>query len=140
NCSADGSVDIARRYASRDSRIRIHENQEFLPALANHNVALRQISPDSKYCKVVFADDWIFPECIEKMVALAEQHPSVGLVSAYCLEGTHVICTGLPYSQTVVDGTEICRRHLLDDLHLFGSANSVLYRSDLLRTRERFYN
>ena len=140
NCSSDESLEIAHRYAARDSRIRVHKNQQFLRAIPNHNAALRQISPASKYCKVVFGDDWIFPECLEKMVAVAEEHPSVGLVSAYCLEGQHVICTGLPYASRVVPGLEICRRHLLDKLHLFGSANTVLYRADLVRSREPFYN
>jgi len=140
NCSTDASAEIARRYAARDSRIRVHHNQSFLPVIANHNAALRQVSPASKYCKVVFADDWIFPECVEKMVALAEAHPSVGLVGAYALEGQHIICAGLPHTTTAVDGREICRRHLLEGLYLFGSANSVLYRSDLVLGRERFYD
>jgi glycosyltransferase involved in cell wall biosynthesis len=140
NCSADKSAEIAHRYAARDSRIRVHHNQEFLPVIANHNTALRRISADSKYCKVVFSDDWIFPECVEKMVALAEAHPSVGLVGAYAMEGEHIICTGLPYTSRVVDGRQICRRHLLEGLYLFGSANSVLYRSDLLRGHDSFYD
>src|SRR5262245_48483502 len=65
NCSTDATADIARRYAARDSRIRVHRNTTFLPVVANHNEALRQASPASHYTKVVFADDWIFPECLE---------------------------------------------------------------------------
>ena len=140
NCSSDESVEIARAYAAKDPRIRVHQNQQFFQAIANHNAALRQISPAAKYCKVVFGDDLIFPECLEKMVALAEENPTVGIVSAYCLEGTQVICTGLPYSSTVISGLEICRRHLLDKVHLFGSANSLLYRADLVRNRDPFFN
>src|SRR4249920_1474381 len=63
NCSTDRSADIAHRYAAKDSRIRVHDNSQFLPAIANHSASLRLISPSSKYCKIVFADDWIFPEC-----------------------------------------------------------------------------
>jgi glycosyltransferase involved in cell wall biosynthesis len=140
NCSTDGSLGLARRYAANDDRIRVHENTTFLRAVPNYNNALRQISPASKYCKVVFSDDWIFPECLERMVGVAEAHPSVGLVGAYCLEGDHVICTGLPYSESVLTGRDACRRHLLDRLYLFGSANSILYRSDLVRARDPFYN
>src|SRR5882762_4604970 len=90
NCSTDGTGEIARRYVAKDSRIRLHENQKFLRAIPNHNNAFRHISPNSKYCKVVFGDDWIFPECIEQMVAVAEEHPSIGIVSAYALEGKKV--------------------------------------------------
>jgi glycosyltransferase involved in cell wall biosynthesis len=140
NCSTDESLEIAHRYASRDPRIRVHKNQQYLQVIANHNAALRQISATCKYCKVVFADDWIFPECLEKMVAIAEEYPSVGIVGAYCLEGQQVICTGLPYSRRLVDGREICRQHLLEKLHLFGSPNSLLYRADLVRSRDPFFN
>lgn len=140
NCSTDGSVEIARQYAAKDRRIRLHENPHFLRALPNHNATLQQISPSSKYCKIVFADDWIFPECLERMVALAQEYPSIGMVSAYVLEGRAVTCTGLPYPCVFVNGREICRRHLLDGLYVFGSPNSVLYRSDLVRRRNPFFN
>jgi len=140
NCSTDGSAAIAQRYAARDPRIRVVQNQSFLSVIPNHNAALRQISPDAKYCKVVFADDWIFPECLEKMVAVAERHPTAGFVSAYCLGGRDVTCTGLPYSTTLIAGRELGRRTFLNRLYLFGSANCLLYRADLVRTRQPFYN
>ena len=140
NCSSDGTVALARRYAARDSRIKIQENTEFLRAIPNHNRAFRQISPDSKYCKMVFGDDWMFPECLERMVALAEAHPSMGLVSAYALEGKRVAWIGLPYPSTVVPGRQICRQHFLEKLYVFGSATTVLYRADLVRARDPFFN
>ena len=140
NCSTDASAEIARRYAAKDRRIRIRENQQFLRALPNYNLALRQISPASKYCKVVLGDDWIFPECLERMVAVAEKHPSVGIVSAYALEGRQVKWTGLPYPSTLISGREICRKHFLEELYVFGSPTTVLYRADLVRSRDPFYN
>jgi glycosyltransferase involved in cell wall biosynthesis len=140
NCSTDGSLEIARQYVAKDRRIRIHENQQFLPVISNHNLALRQISPESKYCKMVLGDDWIFPNCLEQMVALAEAHPSVGIVGAYALEGQRVAWTGLPYPSPLVCGREICRRHFLEKLYVFGSANAVLYRADLVRNRDPFYS
>ncbi|MGB7761579.1 MAG: glycosyltransferase family 2 protein [Bryobacteraceae bacterium] len=140
NCSTDGSAEIARRYAARDQRIRISCNTRLLKALANHNAALCQISAASKYCKMVFADDWIFPECLERMVAVAEAHPSVGVVGAYGLEGPQVVWAGLPYPSTVVPGHEVCRRLFLDGLYVFGTATSLLYRADLVRSHTPFYN
>src|SRR4029077_4579099 len=104
NCSTDASADIVRAYAEKDRRIRLVKSNQFLDAIPNHNFALGQISPESKYCKIVFADDWIFPHCLEKMATLAEAHPSVGLVGAYGLEGTQVVWTGLPYPSTVIPG------------------------------------
>jgi glycosyltransferase involved in cell wall biosynthesis len=140
NCSTDGSSAIVRRYAEKDGRILLFENSQFLQAIPNHNAALQRISPTSKYCKIVFADDWIFPECLEKMVGLAEAHPSVGIVGAYGLEGHQVVWTGLPYPSTVVPGKAVCRRLFLDGLYVFGTATSVLYRADLVRSHRPFYD
>jgi glycosyltransferase involved in cell wall biosynthesis len=140
NCSKDRSLEIAQEYARKDSRIRVHNNTQFLGMIQNHNHALRQICADSKYCKVLHADDWLFPECLEKMVQFVEGHPSVGLVGAYGLEGTQVVWDGLPYPSTVVSGHEICRLSLFDDLYVFGTPTSLLLRSDLVRSRKCFYN
>lgn len=140
NCSTDGSVEIARRYAAKDSRIKIHENQQFLRAISNHNVALRQISSESKYCKIVFADDWIVPQCLEEMVSVAEEHPSVGIVGAYGLQGHEVMWSGLPYPSRLVSGRAVCRQLFLEGIYVFGTSTSVLYRAHLVRSQDPFYN
>jgi glycosyltransferase involved in cell wall biosynthesis len=140
NCSTDRSLEIATRYAEKDSRIRVHSNREFLPVIQNWNHALRQISPESKYCKEVHADDWLFPACLAEMVAVAETHSSVGMVGAYRLEGPWVESDGLPYPSTIVPGREVCRLSLLGQLHVFASPTSWLIRSDHLRSRKAFYN
>ncbi len=140
NCSSDRTLAIAQAYAARDARIRVQTNAEFVGVIANHNIAFRQIAPHSSYTKVLHADDRLFPECLERMVALAEAHSSVGLVSAYRLHGTHVDLDGLPYPSPVVPGHEVCRRALLEGLHVFGSPSATLIRSDLVRRQAAFYN
>jgi glycosyltransferase involved in cell wall biosynthesis len=140
NCSSDGSAEIARHYAAVDPRIRVHENERFLRAVPNYNGGLRQISPSSKYCKIVFADDWIFPECLERMVEVAEEHASVGVVGAYGLQGSDVMWAGLPFPSRLVSGREICRRLFLDGLYVFGTGTSLMFRADIVRSREPFYN
>jgi glycosyltransferase involved in cell wall biosynthesis len=140
NRSADKTFAIAQQYATQDSRIRVITNETFVPALANINIAYRQTSPDSKYCKMVLADDWIFPECIERMVTVMEDHPDVGIVGAYALEGSKVLWTGLPYPSTVVSGRQMCRERFFGGPYLFGSPTSVLFRSELVRNNDPFYN
>ncbi|HZS56233.1 MAG TPA: glycosyltransferase family 2 protein [Bryobacteraceae bacterium] len=140
NCSIDGSVEIASRFAATDSRIRVVRNSQFLRAVANHNRALREISPKSLYCKIVFADDWIFPRCIEEMVSLAERYPSLGVVGAYGLQGEEVMWAGLPYGNGLFSGRDVCRRLFLNQTYVFGTSTSVLYRSELVRNRNSFYN
>jgi glycosyltransferase involved in cell wall biosynthesis len=140
NCSTDRTAEVARSYAAKDPRIRVVRNNHFLRAVANHNLALRQISPECRYCKIVFADDWIFPQCLEEMVAVAEENPSVGIVGAYGLQENEVMWTGLPYPSTVTSGREVCRRYLMDLTNVCGTSTSVLYRADLVRARDPFYN
>lgn len=146
NFSKDRSLSIATDYAKKDSRIRVHDNTEFLSMVQNWNHAIRQVSNDSKYCKVVHADDLLFPDCLSKMVALAEKNPSIGIVGAYVLEGVRVKCDGLPYPESVFSGRDICRWSLIDKspvnggLYVFGSPTSLLIRSDLIRSRRPFYN
>ena len=61
------------------------------------------------------------------------------VVSAYQLHGQQVRSTGLPYTKRLVSGREACRQFLLQTLVLFGTQNSVLYRADLVRSRNPFY-
>ena len=140
NQSTDRSLEIAQQYARRDSRIRVYTNPEFLGMLQNWNNALRQISPESTYCKVLHADDWLFPDCITQMVCLAEAHPSVGIVGAYRLHGSKVDLDGLPYPSTVVPGRDLCRAALMKGLYVFGSPTSTLFRAKQVRSRTPFYN
>jgi glycosyltransferase involved in cell wall biosynthesis len=140
NCSKDRTLEVALSYAEKDIRIRIHNNTHFLNVIQNHNHAFQKISPESKYCKVVQADDWLFPECIEKMVEIAESNSTVGIVGSYRLEETKVSCDGLPYPSTVTSGKEICRSSLLGGPYIFGSPTTLLIRSDLIRSGEYFYN
>lgn len=140
NCSTDRTLEIATAYAERDKRIRIHNNLEFVGCDENGNIAFRQISSNTKYCKVVFADDWLFPECLAKMVALAETNPTVAIVSAYRLTNTRIMVQALPYEHTVIPGREICRNTLLGMPHVFGSPTSMLIHADEVRKRPTFYN
>lgn len=87
NCSTDDTLNVCLKYAAIDTRIRVVTNPSFLNIIENHNRTLSYLSPQAKYCKVVFADDWLFSSCIEELVANAEQHPSVGIVSSYALAG-----------------------------------------------------
>lgn len=146
NCSKDRSLEIAQSYAKKDPRIQVHTNKSFVGVIENHNIAFRLISAKSKYCKVVSADDWLFPECITRLVGLAETNPSVGLVGSYQLSGAgpdwrrwQVRWDEIPYPSAVVSGREVCRSHLLGGPYIFGTPTSLLYRADLIRSEADFY-
>jgi glycosyltransferase involved in cell wall biosynthesis len=141
NCSTDRSLEIALKYAEKDPRIRVHSNDRFVEVMVNHNIAFSLISPAAKYCKVVSADDFIFPDCIIRMVEVAEANPSVGIVGSYQLCGSCVRWQGFKYPRNVFSGSEICRQDLLGGEPSFGygSPTSLLYRADLIRDSKEFY-
>jgi glycosyltransferase involved in cell wall biosynthesis len=139
NCSTDNTLDIASSFESKDSRIRVHSNTEFLGVIENFNLALSLISSATKYCKFVSGDDFIFPTYLEQMVGFAAAHPSVGMVNCYELAGKHVMHVGLEHERSVVSGREICRGALLGYRHVFGSPTSLLYAADLIRKSAAFY-
>lgn len=107
NRSTDESFEIAQTYAKKDKRIRIHNNEKFLEIIPNWNHALDQISPQSVYCKIVHADDWLYPECVQRMVEIAEANPSIGIVSSYRLDEDRVNGDGLPGTKNVFSGRDI---------------------------------
>jgi glycosyltransferase involved in cell wall biosynthesis len=142
NCSTDESAQIAERYRSQFPlrKIRLEHNPVFLSQVQNYNRALRLISPHSEYCKLVQADDWLFPDCVTSMVEVAEAHPTVGVVAAYELEGDEVRLSGLPYPSPEVPGRQVCRLYFFQGRYLFGTPTSLLFRSELIRSRDPFFD
>jgi glycosyltransferase involved in cell wall biosynthesis len=140
NHSTDETGEIARQFAARDERIRIVETPEFFPVLKNFNFSLRQTSPAAAYCKLVPADDLLFPRSLEQKVDLAERHPSVGVVGSYWLCGTRVEPQGVPYPTEVLPGHDVCRTYLLGGPRLFGWPAGHLFRADLVRARPEFFD
>jgi glycosyltransferase involved in cell wall biosynthesis len=142
NCSTDRSAQIAHGYAEKDQRIRLIHNDQFLTQVQNYNHGLRQMSAESRFCKIVQADDLIFRECITEMVRVAEANPTVGIVGSYWLWGSIPAGGGLSYPSTFMSGTDICKWHLLNhpDKYVFGTSTSLLIRSDLIRNRDPFYD
>jgi glycosyltransferase involved in cell wall biosynthesis len=140
NCSTDGSGEIAQTYARRDPRIRLIRCSEFASQLRNYNRALAEISDASQYCKIVQADDYIFPQCLELMVQAFEQSKSIGLVSSYRLYGDMIGGSGYPYPTSILPGRECGRFCLRTGIYVFGSQTTVMYRSSLVRAQNQFYN
>ncbi len=139
NCSTDETLEIAHQFQRQDKRITIVSNPKFVGAIDNHNIALRYISKESKYCKVVSADDWLYPECLEKLAGLAETSPSVGILQGYVINSSGVRWPGLPVEKSVFDGRTIARLYLLGDIRFTGIPSSNLYRSSLVRGTGDFF-
>jgi glycosyltransferase involved in cell wall biosynthesis len=139
NASTDATSEIARSYAARDPRIRHLRFDDFVDANRNHNRSFEAISPESEFCKMVQADDWLFPECIERMVGAASSSDTIGIVSAYQLVERRLDLGGLPYDRSVYPGHEILRETLLGHMNVTGSPTATLLRSDHVRARRPFW-
>jgi len=139
NASTDETPEIVADFARRDSRVRLLRFEELVDTTQNHNRAFRAISPESEFCKVVQADDWLYDECLERMVAVAQEAETIGVVSAYRLWQDQVDLVGLPYSETIVSGRKILRQCLTGGPYVTGAPTAVLYRSEVVRERDPFY-
>ena len=143
NVSTDNTAAIADRFAAQDPRIKVVHATEFLDIWGNHNRALQHIDRDSQFCKFVQADDWMYPECLERMLSVAQRTPSVGIVSAFGLSGMRVDLDGLfPYWQEVMPGPEALRRLLLGSWMgwVVGGPSCILLRADLVRRQPEFFD
>jgi glycosyltransferase involved in cell wall biosynthesis len=141
NCSTDDTAEIAHGFAAREPRIRLVRATEFLDVLDNHNRAMRAIDPRSRYCKVLHADDWLYPECLEQMVGVAERYPAVGVVSSFRLVGNRIDQESpLAYSQSVMPGPDLVRWELFGPSSVAGSPTTLLIRTDLVLRPAEFYD
>ncbi len=138
NRSTDGSWAVAESYARKDSRIRVMENETFLDQDSNFSEGFKHISQDSRFAKLVLADDLILPRCLEEMVAVAEADPSVGIVSSYYVKGTTVMGSGWPFPKTVLSGRTVARLQLQQGFFFFGSPTTVLFRAEVVRRHDPF--
>jgi glycosyltransferase involved in cell wall biosynthesis len=141
NQSKDNTFKIASKYAELDSRIKVITNDLFLPVMKNFNNAINKISKKSVYCKVICADDWIYPEYLSQTIDLAEHNPTVGIVSSYKLMGNKIVPTQtMPYRQTVFSGREASRMNLLNGPYPFGTPTALLFRSEIVLGTKKFFN
>lgn len=134
NRSTDNSLTIAEEMTLLDNRFKVITNNEFVDMTTNFNNTYRYSSKSAKYFKVVCADDWIFPEFLEKMVNLMEENNNVGLCSSYRIDDKTVICDGLDYyNGPVFSGKKILIEQLRNTIDVTGSETTVLYRLDTIK-------
>lgn len=140
NASTDGSRAVAEEYLRRDKRIRLLACDEHVCLMENLNRAAHAVSPQARYVKYCFGDDWIYPNCLELMVAKLEANPRVGSVCAYALIEDEVFPYGPRHSESVMSGREAARRFLLTDRPMFGTPSASMFRAEVVREREQFFN
>ena len=88
NASSDESARIASDAAARDSRIQLESPAEHLGMLDNWNRAMSYTPDQAVYVKQLNVDDRIRPDCLRRLVEVAQAHPGVGVVSSYFTYGS----------------------------------------------------
>lgn len=73
-----------------DSPIRVLPTERHLDIYSSHNHLVRQLSPESRYCKVALAEDW-----------------------STTMDGRSVLWQGPPYSSNPIPGKDVCRGVLM---------------------------
>lgn len=132
NCSQDATGEIAESFASQDIRFRVVHCEQFLSQAENYNRAVKLGSVAAEYVKIVEADNRLWPECLERLVTMADGDPKIGLVGSYWLHGDQLRGDGLPWDSKVVDGNEVRRQHLLTDAYYLGTPTTLLFRAAAL--------
>ena len=141
NASTDNTPAIIRKYDEQDQRIKTFRNKMTVCMEDNCNVCAQHSSDKAKWIKYALADDYLFPDCVEKMVDVGELDEQVGMVSAYRMAGNLVTNMGLPIEQKVFDGSYILKRQILRKLHVASSSpNTVMYRRNVFLELHGFNN
>jgi glycosyltransferase involved in cell wall biosynthesis len=138
NASSDETRDIAEEYARADRRIRIFANERTVPMVENWNRALEKVAADSRYCQTLHADDLLYPECLARMVALAERHEGVGVVGSLRRRGDDIQCRGLPEDQEVFDGAYVASLYLREEVFALAPTSGMV-RTDIVRAHRPYF-
>jgi glycosyltransferase involved in cell wall biosynthesis len=78
NASTDGTIDILRKYAERDSRIELHEQPRNIGASANFAFVLK--SARTEWFMFAAHDDKWSPNFVGSLIEVAASHPSADML------------------------------------------------------------
>lgn len=91
DCSKDGTIEVARSYAAKDSRISIYVNEKNLGDYPNRNRAASLAK--GEYIKYVDSDDIMFTACLRKMITPMVEYPEAGFGICASIGPNTKICT-----------------------------------------------
>jgi glycosyltransferase involved in cell wall biosynthesis len=140
NCSTDETKTIVLEYVAKDSRFLYFENTEFLPVIGNFNRSFqRTLALNSEYFKLLAADDWLYPDYLEKTVRVLDQYPTAGTCSSFRLDDKYVSCHGLEvYEGPLYPGKKRFMEEMTGGPWVTGNITTMLYRSATVKQLDRF--
>jgi len=134
DCSKDSTVSIIHSFT--DERIKFYQNEKNLGVEGNWNKALKLAN--GKYCKMMGADDILYPTCLEEQVKVMENpnNLDVVLVTSYKdvidHNGKKIISRRFPgYGK--IDGIKAIKKSLHRGTNMIGEPVAGLFRRDILQ-------
>jgi glycosyltransferase involved in cell wall biosynthesis len=138
NASADETPDIIKRFKGQRVPVITARNPETVPMMDNWNAALRLAPKGTAFFRSLPANDLIRPDCIEKMVAIAERYPHINVIGCQEMYRGKVYGDDLPAGQEVFKGREIVRGWLRKAIQGFPVLH-CLYRTPAGGVPDPFY-
>jgi len=124
-CIDDTSL-ICEEYSKKDTRVKVYHNQEKLGITKSLNYGLELCK--GKYIARMDADDYSYPERLEKQVAFMEVNPDVGILCT----NRRIICNnGITYNNDPPTDPEEIRVRLLFAFCL--NHPTMMLRTDLFK-------
>jgi len=142
NCSSDGTWDVLQRFKS--DGVKLHRNAANIGLFGNFNRCL-ELS-NSKYLRLLSADDRLPPRCLGQEVAVLEKHPQAVMLSS---RGEFIDPSGSPlgvfaadFPCGVYEGPKVPGQWLNYYAHYrrnpLNYPSGILIRADRLHNRVRF--
>jgi glycosyltransferase involved in cell wall biosynthesis len=128
--SADASAAVVRAIAASEPRVRLIEHEHNRGAVATFNDGLAVV--EGQYLVRLDADDLLTPGSLERSVAVAEAHPTVGLVYGHPLHfsgGTLAAARERVRRWTVWNGRAWLRERCRTGLNVITSPEVLMRRS-----------
>jgi|GEM_PF-77423 nucleoside-diphosphate-sugar epimerase/GT2 family glycosyltransferase len=140
NASTDETLDVIARYT--DPRIRLIRNKKNIGVEANWNKAITEAR--GKYVKLLPADDFLYPSCLEQQVRIFEspENASVSLVT--CARdivdpgGKKIITRRFPGPERKIKSANAIRTLIHSGTNLLGEPGAILFKRTLLQKTGTF--
>lgn len=134
DCSKDSTVEIVKKYAETDGRIKFFQNGRNLGLTENWNECLRKAG--SEYVQLLCADDLLTPQCIRKKYDMMLSNPSIVLTcSATDIineDGKRLLTRHSFFRTGVYEGTKVFRRSFRRR-NLYGEPSNVMIRKTVCK-------
>jgi glycosyltransferase involved in cell wall biosynthesis len=138
NASTDGTDQIIARAASGEIPVITRRNAALLPQVDNFNAVLGLIPPDARYFKILCADDFMTPDAIAAMMAVALSAPEVTVVGGVERVNGAPRPHRFPAETSIYEGANAIARVFADEARIPGP--HMMFRTDQLRAGEAFFD